>query len=303
MRKSCVQEDCHGGGLSYTARAMTPVLRAFILTTSIALLTGCGKKAADASKDAERPPATEEQLPTPAAPPGVAATDAPIIPGLPTDAPVAAAPDENKTNADFEAWFKKFGLDLSDPGMLDADTDGDGFSNRDEFLADSSPKDAESRPGISKSIRLKEYNEVRLPFVVRAVEGEAATVEFADGASPKEKVKKGDTIRGTKLKVDRVENRIDKDKHGDRVDMSSVVMTDSETNERVVALKDLPTRTNATFATLIGADGKTTLKVREGETFAWPDEPGTSYKVIDLRPEQVIVKDEASGKTITIVRQ
>lgn len=282
---------------------MTPVLRALILTTSIALLAGCGKKAADVSKDAERTLPAEEQLPTPAAPPGVASADAPAIPGLPDDSAPAAAPDENKTNADFEAWFKKHGLDLSDPAMLDADTDADGFSNRDEFLADSNPKDPESRPGISKSIRLKEYTEVRLPFVVRAVEGEAATVEFADGASPREKVKRGDTIRGTKLKVDRIENRMDKDKHGDTVDMSSVVLTDGETSERVVALKDLPTRTNATFATLVGADGKTTLKVREGETFTWPDEPGVSYKVIDLRPEQVIVKDETSGKTITIVHQ
>ena len=235
-------------------------------------------------------------MPTPAA-----------APGAPT---AAAMPDETKTNADFEAWFAKYKLDLNDPKMLDGDADGDGFSNRDEFLADSNPLDPNSRPGIHSTIRLKEYTEVRLPFVLREVAGESATVEFtppAEGetkaAGTREKVRKGETIKGTKLKVDRIEARTDTDKHGDKVDMSQLVLTDTDTNDRVVALKDLPTRTSSSFATLVSADGKTTLKVREGETFSWPSEPGSSYKVIDLRADQVVVKDEASGKTVTIPKQ
>ena len=36
-------------------------------------------------------------------------------------AAAAPAADEAKTNGDFEAWFKKYKLDLNDPKMLDAD--------------------------------------------------------------------------------------------------------------------------------------------------------------------------------------
>jgi hypothetical protein len=273
---------------SYTAAAMNhPARLSALALACAALLSGCGKKDADVTAEAEKALPAEEQMPAPAA-----------------DEPAAQTlPDEATSNANFEAWFKKHGLDLADPAMLDADADGDGFSNRDEFLADSNPKDPESRPGIHSTIRLKEYTEVRLPFVVREVAGEVATIEFqGDGAPAREKVRKGDAIRGTKLKIDRVETRLDTDKHGERVDMSQIVMTDGDTGDRVVALKDLPTRTSASFATLTDADGKTTLKVREGEVFSWPSEPGVSYKVIDLRMDQVVVKDEASGKTVTIPR-
>ncbi len=236
-------------------------------------------------------------MPTPATPPNATVADA-NTPTTPIDAPTA---EEEKSNADFEAWFKKHSLNLDDPGMLDADPDKDGFSNRDEFLADTNPNDGESRPGIHKFIKLREYTEVRLPFVLRAVEGETARVEFdADGTKSQEKLSKGDTIRGTKLKVDRVESRSDVDKHGEKVEITQVILTDADTGDRVIALKDSPTRTSASFATLVDDEGKSVLKVLEGDSFEWPSEPGVKYKVIDLRHDQVVVKDEQSGKTITI---
>jgi hypothetical protein len=267
-----------------------------------ALLSGCGKKDADVISEAERALPKEEQMPAPTALPGQEQPAAPAIAERTEVAPPADVPSD----AEFEAWFKKHGLDLNDPNMLTADADGDGFSNSDEFLADSDPKNPESRPGIHKTIRLKDYTEARLPFVLRSVDGESATVEFngdGGGSGQREKIRRGETIRGTTLKVDRIEARTDTDKHGEKVDMSQLVMTDTASNGRIVALKDLPTRTSASFATLVGPDGQTTMKVREGETFAWPEEPSVTYKVIDLRPDQVVVKDEASGKTVTIPKQ
>jgi len=264
---------------------------------TVLLLAACGKKDADVAADAEKALPPSEQMPTPTAPPGATTAAAPTA-QLPGDAP---SPDEGKSNADFEAWFKKHNLNLDDPGMLDADPDGDGFSNRDEFLADTNPNDAQSRPGIHKFIKLREYTEVRLPFVLRAVEGETARVEFdGDTTKPAEKLRKGDTIRGTKLKVERVESRMDFDKHGEKVDMTQMVLTDGDTGDRVIALKDTPTRTSASFATLVDAEGKSVIKVREGDSFEWPSEPGVKYKVIDLRHDQVVVKDEQTGKTVTI---
>jgi hypothetical protein len=283
----------------YSTAPMNRALRSIALAISVAtLLPGCGKKQqADVEADAERSIPAEERMPEPVPPPG---TDLAASPATETAAVTPAEP----ANADFEAWFKKYGLDLNDEKMLAADADQDGFSNREEFLADTDPKDPNSRPGVSKSMRVKDYTEVNLPFVLRGVEGATATVEFTgEGAGKREKIKAGDTIRGTKLRVDRVSTGTDTDKHGDKVDMSQVIMTDAESQDRIVAVKDLPTRTSASYATLTDPEGKTTIKVREGDVFEWPSEPGASYKVIDLRKDQVVVKDDKTGKTVTIQRQ
>jgi hypothetical protein len=277
---------------------MNKALRAFGLIISVvALLTGCGKKKqADLESEAERNIPAEERMPEPSPAPGAEPTAHPA-------ATAALTPAEAVSNADFEAWFRKYGLDLNDKNMLESDPDQDGFSNREEFLADTDPKNPNSRPGVSKTMRVKEYTEVNLPFILRGVEGSTATVEFtAERAGQREKVKAGDTIRGTRLRVDRVTAGADTDKHGEKVDMSQILLTDSESQDRIVAVKDLSTPTSASFATLTDPEGKTTMKVRVGDVFEWPSEPGSSYKVIDLRKEQVVVNDEKNQKTVTITR-
>ena len=269
---------------------MKNVFRAFALAA--ALSAGCTKKNIDISTEAESALPAAEKMPEPAPAPGAGVAE-------------AALPDDpRQDNAAFETWFKKYNLDLTDPKMLDADADADGFSNRDEFLADSNPLDPNSRPGIHKTIRLKEYSEVKLPIILRSVDGDTAQIERLDeGGGKMEKVKAGQTVRGSSLKVTKVEGRIDTDKHGDRVDLSQVVLDDPGSKERLVLVKDLPVKTSATSATLISPDGKTTLKVKEGQTFTWPGETGTTYKVVDLREDQVIVKQIETGAMLTIPKQ
>jgi hypothetical protein len=273
---------------------MKPFLRALVLAGVIAgSFTGCSKKEPDVAPADEPALPPSEQLPTPSP-----------TPGAPTGATPSDAPDDPQQNAAFEAWFKKHNLDLNDPRMLDADTDADGFSNRDEFLADSNPRDPNSRPGIHKTIRLKEYTEVKLPVILRSVEGDTAQIERLDeGGAKLEKVKTGQTVRGLPLKVEKIESRIDTDKHGERVDMSQLVLDDPTTKEKLVLVKDLPVKTSATSATLISADGKTTLTVKEGDTFTWPNEPGATFNVIDLREDQAVVKQVETGAMWTIPKQ
>src|SRR5258708_7339966 len=102
--------------------------------------------------------------------------------------------------------------------MLDADPDGDGVTNRVELLANTDPLDPNSHPPLndpSKALRLKEYNEARLPITLEGIEGEKAHLKRTDSASDGkvETVKSGDTIRGLPLKVLRVEARQDIDKN------------------------------------------------------------------------------------------
>ena len=271
-------------------------------------LTGCGKKEDPVKviEEAESALPVAEQMP---------AENRVVKRGLPkeagpTDAEVAAgalpspvAPEGGLPEEGYAAWFKKYDLDLNDPKMLEADTDGDGFSNRDEFMADTDPRDANVRPGIHKQMRLKQYTEVRLPVVLEDVGGETARVRRYDGEERTETVRAGQMVKGLRWRVERMKAGQEVDKNGETVDISSLTLLDTETNERTILKKNLPTRTGDTFSELTSEDGSKVLKVKEGETFHWPDESGPAFKVIDLRPDQIVVQEIATRKMWTIPKQ
>ena len=273
------------------------LLRAFAATAlALTLCAGCGKKddPVKVIEDAENALPAAEQMPVEdRRPPPVAELTSPPPPAS------AALPSEEG----YEAWFKKHHLDLNDPQMLDADSDGDGFSNRDEFMADTDPHDANSRPGIHNQMRLKQYTEVRLPVILEEVSGDTARVRRLDGQERTESVRPGQTMKGLHWKVERMQSKQDVDKNGDPVDLSSLTLTDTDTNERTILMKNLPTRTGDTFAELTSQDGATAIKVKQGDTFHWPDESGPAFKVIDLRPDQIVVQEIATRKMWTIPKQ
>lgn len=263
------------------------LLRLATFIALAALPLGCRKKEAEeeVADEAEKALPPTEQVTTPGA-----------------DKPAAPPADGTAGNADFEAWFKKHHLDLNDPKMLDADPDGDGFSNRDEFLADTDPNDASAMPGVHKVIRLKEFTEVRLPLMVESVDGDKARIRHTDTDAKAETFKAGDTIKGMPLVVERVEQINDTDKEGKPIDRSVVVLEDTGTKERLTLVKDMPARTAASFAMLTSADGNTTIKVKQGDTFKWPGDDTASYKVIDLRDDQVVLQQIENKKMWTVTR-
>jgi hypothetical protein len=116
-------------------------------------------------------------------------------------------------------------------------------------------------------------------------------------------VKAGDSIKGLPLKVQHVEEKEDFDKSGERVNMSKVSLEDPSTKEKIVLMKDLPAKTSASYAVLVSPDGKTSLKVRRGDVFTWPNEVGTTYRVIDLSSDQAVLQQIENKKTWTIPRQ
>jgi len=60
------------------------------------------------------------------------------------------------------AWKEQYGFDLADPKVGDQDTDADGFTNREEFQAQTDPTDKVSHPPFITKLRLKEFRPV--PF-------------------------------------------------------------------------------------------------------------------------------------------
>jgi len=204
-------------------------------------------------------------------------------------------------NAKFEAWCRKHGLDPKDPAMLDADTDGDGFSNREEYIAGTNPRDPHSMPGMIEGVAMKELKDVRVPVILRAVKEGKARVERLDVPGVEE-WEQGTTVKGLPYRVTAVKQEVKADKHGVFSDVSQVPLENSDTKESVVLIRDLPARSSETHAILVGPDG-TEQKVRLDEIIELPGQKDKKFKVLELRPEQVVIEEMATRRPLTIPKR
>ena len=243
---------------------------------------------------------SSETLPNrqPAAQPGAEQLSAPVA--LPEGAletrPLAGLPADE--TAKFEAWCRKYGLDPKDPGMLDADPDRDGFSNREEYIAGTNPLDPHSMPGMLDGVVMKEMREVRVPVILREVKGGKARVQRLD-APGMEEWEQGTTVKGLPYRVTAVKQEVKADKHGVFSDVSQLTLENTDTKESVVLIRDLPARSSETYAILVGPD-KVEQKIHVDEVIELPGQKGKKFKVIELRPEQVVIEEIGTRRPLTI---
>lgn len=305
-------------------RRMQGPLRLFLLLSLVALAnTSCGKKKGENGEANGGTARSSSEAAAASARARIAAENAaasdrsgkgqPHV-AIPADSPAGSAPagvsaELAKSDEVYEAWFRKHHLDLNDPNMLDADPDHDGVSNRDEFMADTDPNDPKSHPALAAAsgeahagLRLKQYNEVRLPIVLESVDGDTAKIKRLDAGDKSETVRTGQTIAGLGLRVEKVQARRMTDKHGTPVDASRMTLQDPNTQESTVLVKDMPARSASTYAILTSEDGKSSVTVKQGDSFTWPQNGGATYKVVDLRADQAVLQDEKSGKMWTVMK-
>ena len=202
--------------------------------------------------------------------------------------------------AKFEAWFKRHNL-TSDPAVMDRDDDGDGYSNREEFLSDTNPRDAKSLPGVMEAASVKSVNEVTVPMILREVKGSKARVQRTDTGGEEELVS-GAQPKGLPYKVTGVKHEVKADKHGVFTDVSNVTLENVGTKETVTLIRDLPARSSETHAVVVGPNGGE-KKVHLDETVDIPGMPGRQFKVIELREDQVLVEEIGTKRALSIPKR
>lgn len=156
------------------------------------------------------------------------------------------------------------------------------------------------RQSLGNLLTVTEIHENFLPVTLTDVQGRKAHLRSRDG--DQFTVSVGDQVPGLNYEVVGVETRNVSDKDGNPVDASRVKLRQATTGETLSLIKGIPARQKGAFVTLRFPLRGETVQVGLDQEFTIPNDPGHTYKIIDIRPEQVIVRRVEDGQVWTLER-
>ncbi len=147
---------------------------------------------------------------------------------------------------------------------------------------------------------MRHFREKEMPLSVKTVQGEVATLRLAGASTREVKVRAGDRIPGSSMVVVRVRRRMEESKvNPDRAaEISVVEVRDSSTGTTREWIAGVPSKAHDPVALVEdSATGKRYL-ASPGQRFTGGD--GTEYLISDVRPNQIVIQETASGAVQTI---
>lgn len=164
-----------------------------------------------------------------------------------------------------------------------------------------------SRNAENPSIRMHGYRESQLPVMLVGIKmregGERALVRLLYGSSEQPmEVASGDMIGETGLRVIEVQRRVAQTKQGGGkpMDVSRMIVEYPDSGERHLLVRGLPAMSNRVHAVVtLGEDQKTVYEARSDDRFT-AGGGRESYRVLDVRPKQVVILREDSGQSFTV---
>lgn len=198
------------------------------------------------------------------------------------------------------------GLNPLDPSDAKGDLDNDGFSNLEEYLAKTDPRDPKSHPAIVSLLRVKELRGKRLPLIFSGVnkmpDGKVQLVFNLVGQNARTFwVREGQRIGDTDYQMDKAEikfeERVNPNMPGikARVDVSTAAVK-RLSDGKVLTLKIHEVGKNTDVEAVIVLPLDTSeYTVLENGTFKVRDE---TYRVvsIDNAATSVVIENTASGQ-------
>jgi hypothetical protein len=176
------------------------------------------------------------------------------------------------------------------PDVGSRDPDEDGFTNLEEFTAGTSPKDGEDRPPLTDKLFVVER--ISVPYIVKftgAVEPFQITVfqpsrrskfcNFGDKFGADDRFE----VKGFVKKEEEREGK-------GRVNVSELEVIDTAWNEPKVLIHGVETDFPTYFANFefrLGAAEQ--FQVKKGDTFKLPNDPNTSYKLVEITESQALI--------------
>jgi ankyrin repeat protein len=160
------------------------------------------------------------------------------------------------------------------------------------------PNAGNGSSSMAGKLSVQEVQEAFLPVTLEEVNGKKATLQNSDGSSYTVNV--GDQLKGMSYRVVDIEARSVNDKDGNVVDASVVKLRHERTGQTISLIKGIPTREHGAYAVLVVNSTGQKIKVELDHDFSLPDEPGQTYRILDIRPTQVVIKRVGDGEVWTL---
>lgn len=157
-----------------------------------------------------------------------------------------------------------------------------------------------------QSMVLAAYHEESLPLIVEEVNGSTASVRRLDQSGVSQSVETGGTVPGTPYIVKEVTPRFidSKEGKGRMVDVSRVIVEDTNRGSTHLLVKDASGQTSDSYAILTAPDSRYRYVVKTGDVFrtTQPDIGAKDFQVLEIRASAVVIKDLATGEITTVAR-
>ena len=221
------------------------------------------------------------------------------------------------------AWIIEHGLDHTDPALRQNDPDNDGFTNAEEFRANTNPMDSASKPAGWTTLRLVSVKIEKLPFKFTSLPtGDLETVAVGQISAENGRVsgatrfyKKGDKITLTEMGSDGretelrtpfvfVEARLLKRFNpvaNTEEEEPAITLSNSVDGLKIELIRGEVKDSPYPLATIKDTrPGGKELILRTGESFEFGD--GGRYKLVIVSEESAAIEDLATGKRHNIPR-
>ncbi len=200
-----------------------------------------------------------------------------------------------------DEWYASYNLDPFDTTLAGRDLDGDGFTVREEFEAGTSPVDPEDHPSYAYKLRVRRVAtrpfDLRFQGVQVVAEDDERYMLNVRGEDRSYFPSMGDTVRGyTLVEFDR---RTREGMHGRQID-ASVLTLERGDGRQIELVIDQDVTIDDRVAELIFLVDGSAHRVNIGDTLALM---GNTFKVIDIRRDTVLIRDQAMQVDVTVGRE
>jgi hypothetical protein len=207
-------------------------------------------------------------------------------------------------------WLLANGLDYTDMNIKEKDSDGDGFSNLEEFMSvpRTNPNDPKDAPASFNKLKLIGFKPVpfRLEFKGDpSGEGKEFQINLKDlkGSARSQYRKIGEQIEGAPYKILKYEFKEGPNERGVTVNLSELTIQNTQTGDSIVLVFNKETNDPTSFGTfrnlLTPGDADFTLK--KGEEFTIKPDTTRKLKLVDITAAKAQIRDVSTGDLFSVL--